>query len=223
MKVKEREAWLAKNVGKGGKRPSYDQFNKAFKGQERNPAAQEYASKGVKEYHHYSERAEVKYEDDDDSKKKVEQETKKSSKTSSIRNIIGRVMTAIASAVIVVSTYATMTVVSSQNWIWNSDYTIVSVKLLRRDGIVIKELPGTITVLQEDPTCNQTGLITYTATAEDENGDKYSDIQYETLSPLGHERHLIEEDIEDGHICRVYECSRCHETFTVTFDIEEND
>ena len=222
MKVKERDQWVAKNVGKGGKRPSYDQFNKSFKGQERNPAAQEYASQGMKEYHHYSERAEVKYDKDEESKK-VEQQSKKSSKTRSLRSVIGRVVTAVASSVILVSSYVTMTVVSSQNWIWSPDHSTVSVKLLRRDGLVIKELPGTITVLQEDPTCNATGLITYTATAEDENGDKYSNTQYETLSPLGHDHHLVEETIDEGHIVRVYECSRCHETFTIAFDIDEND
>ena len=51
MKSKEFEAWFSRNVGKGGKRPSYDPFNKSFKGSERNPAAEEYASKNVEEYH----------------------------------------------------------------------------------------------------------------------------------------------------------------------------
>ena len=222
MKVKERESWIAKNVSKGGRRPSYDQFNKAFKGQERNPKVKEYASQGMKEYHHYSERAEVKYDENDDTKQ-VEQQKKKTSKTNSLRNIIGRVMVAVASAVVIVSTYATMTIVNSQKWIWNSDHTIVSVKLLRSDGVVLRELPAVVTITQDDPTCNQTGLKTYTATAEDEDEKVYTDVQYETLSPLGHDRHIVEETIENGHIIRVYECSRCHESFSITLDIDEND
>ena len=221
MKVKEREAWVAKNVGKGGKRPSYDPFNKSFKGHERNPKAKEYASQGLKEYHHYSERAEVKYDEDDS--KKVDQQKKQSSKSNVLKNLVARVVAVVASAVVIVSSYITMTVVSSQNWIWSGDFSTVSVELLRRDGIVLKELPAVVTITQQDPTCNQTGLKTYTATAEDEDGTIYTDEHNETLSALGHDHHIVEETIQDGKIIRVYECSRCHERFTITIDIDEND
>ena len=37
MRANERENWVANNVGKGGKKSSYSQFNKEFKGKERNP------------------------------------------------------------------------------------------------------------------------------------------------------------------------------------------
>ena len=222
MKVKERESWVSNNVGKGGKRPSYDEFNKAFKGQERNPRAQEYASQGLEEYHHYSERAEYK-ENSDESKSKQKQEQKRSSTSNAIRNVIGRVVAVVAGAVILVTTYTTMTVVSSNNWIWSSDMQTVSVELVRRDGVVIKELPAVVTVTQQDPVCNQTGLKTFTATAEDEDEVVYSDVRYETLSPLGHDHYVVEETILDGQIIRVYECSRCHERFTITIDIDDND
>ena len=65
MKSKEFEAWFSRNVGKGGKRPSYDPFNKSFKGSERNPAAEEYASKNVEEYHRYPELKDTRTENDD--------------------------------------------------------------------------------------------------------------------------------------------------------------
>lgn len=65
MNMKEYETWLSRNVGKGGKRPSYDPFNKSKKGSERNPAAQEFATGDIKEYHSYSERHNMKKEDDD--------------------------------------------------------------------------------------------------------------------------------------------------------------
>jgi len=220
MKVKERGAWVSTNEGKGGKRPSYDQFNKAFKGSERNPKAKEYASQGLKEYHHYSERAEVNYEKDDS---KTNEQKKQSSKSNVLKNLVARVVAVVASAVVIVSSYLTMTVVSSKNWIWSGDFSTVSVELLRRDGIVLKELPAVVTITQQDPTCNQTGLKTYTATAEDEDGTIYTDEHNETLSALGHEHHVVEETIQDGKIIRVYECSRCHERFTITIDIDEND
>lgn len=223
MKVKERESWVATNVGKGGKRPSFDQFNKAFKGQERNPRAQEYASQGIEEYHHYSERAEYK-ENNDDSKKQNQDQKQSSSKTNAIKNIAGRVAAVVVSSVIIVSTYTSMTTkVSSVNWNWSNDMQTVTVELLKSDGNVIKELPAVVTVTQKDPVCNKTGLKTYTATAEYEDDVVYTDERVEEIPALGHEHHVIEEKAENGQIIRVYECSRCHEQFTVTIDVSEED
>lgn len=222
MKVKEREAWVSKNVGKGGKRPSYDEFNKSFKGCERNPRAKEYASQGIKGYHHYNERAEVVYEEDDDDKKP--EEKKRNQSTSNIvKNIVSKFAAAIAGTAVLVATYTTMTVVDSQNWLWSDDMQSVSVELVRSDGNILRELPATITITQDDPTCNQTGLKTYTATAEDEDETIYTDVRYETLSPLGHKHFVASETSENGHVTIVYECSRCHEQFIVTMDIDEND
>ena len=226
MKVKERGAWVSNNVGKGGKRPSYDEFNKSFKGQERNPKAEEYASKGIEEYHHYDERQDVtNIEELSEKKNNAESKSKnkRSSKTNLLKNIVGRVVAAVACAVVVVSSYVTMTVVSSKNWIWSSDLQTVTVELLRRDGGVLRELPATITITQQDPTCNQTGLKTYTATAEDEDGTIYTDEHKEVLSALGHDHHIVSESSENGQIIRTYKCSRCDEEFTVTIDIDEND
>lgn len=225
MKVKEREAWVALNEGKGGKRPSFDEFNKSFKGQERNPRANEFASMDVEEYHHYSERAEYNYDKDDNSKSKQEQkqDSKRSSTSNVVKNVVGRVVAVAASAVVIVSAYTAMTVVSSQNWVWSNDNQSAIIELVGSDGSVLRELSADVTVEQEDPTCNHTGLKTYTATAIDEDEEVYTDIRYETLDVLGHDAHIVEQTIANGTITIVYECSRCHEQFTATIDINEND
>lgn len=221
MKVKERESWVCTNVGKGGKRPSQDPFNKAHKGYERNPKAKEYYSQGLEGYHHYSERAEYKYDESESKKEQKKQDRSSSSKV--IKNVVGRVVAAVAGAVIVVSTYTAMTEVKSQNCIWSSDMTTATIELVNEDGSVLRELPATVNVTQEDPTCNQTGTKTYTATAEDEDEKIYTDVKQETISALGHETEIVSQTIKDGKLIIVYECSRCHEQYTVTIDINEND
>ena len=223
MKVKERESWVLTNEGKGGSKPSFDEFNKSFKGQERNPKAKEFASQGLDEYHHYSERAEYKENKDDSKNKEQKQQKKHSSKSNMIKNVVGRVAAVAASAVVIVSTYASITGVDSTKWHWSEDNQTVSVELVRRDGDVIKELTADVSVEIIEPVCNAEGLKTYTATALDEDDVVYTDVHTETLSPLNHDRIIIEEKIENGQIIRVYECSRCHERFTITIGINENE
>ena len=181
MKVKERESWSAFNVGKGGKRPSLDQFNKAFKGHERNPRAEEYATKGIEEYHHYSERAEYK-ENEDDSKSKQQSDQKQSSSSNAAKNLITRCVSVVVSAVVIVSVYQTMTnneasktiepmssILSEISWEENVDKQTHMVGIYDAKGNLVSQVPATIEVERIEPTCNQEGHIKYTATAEYNN------------------------------------------------------
>ena len=59
MKVKGFGAWPSHNVGKGGQQNSFDEYNRKLKGGERFPRAEEYASRGIEEYHHYQEQLDL--------------------------------------------------------------------------------------------------------------------------------------------------------------------
>ena len=224
MKVKERESWVLTNEGKGGRKSSFEQFNKSLKGNERNPKVKEYASQGMKAYHSYSERADAEVMAAEEKKRQQQQKGNRSSKSNLIKNVVGRVVAVAASTVIIVSTYTTMTGVDSQKWNWSTDFENVSVELVRRDGDVIKELPAVITSETVDPTCNTAGSTTYTATAEDVEEDVvYQDVKSETLLPLGHNYILIEEIVDNGQITRIYECDRCHDRHEIVININEID
>ena len=128
MDSKEFDTWLARNEGKGGKKISYDPFNKAKKGSERNPAAQEFANVGIEEYHKYSERRETRRKDDerqdDESQSRDSSQSGQTgasrtkngkssrgakssgrSATRVVQNIVGRAAAVIVSAVVVVAGY----------------------------------------------------------------------------------------------------------------------
>ena len=240
----EEFGWKATNVGKGGKRPSLDPFNKAMKGHERNPSAKEFASQGLEEYHHYSEYYDTRDEQED--KKKDSSNSNQSDKTKSsnatshssglIRNIVSRVVVAAVGAVVVVNEYQAiqeheaqkaMPTVASVSWNWSTDNQNATVNLFDGDNTLIQELTTTVYSSQEDPTCTAEGRITYIATAEYE-GKTYTDTHVETLPALTHdldydEDHIVEQKIEDGKLITVYECPRCHERFTITISLEESD
>jgi len=236
MKVKEREAWTAYNVGKGGKKSSFDQFNKSFKGQERNPRANEFASMDVEEYHHYSERAEYKEPTRDQQNKNSSSEQKKHSQSSSnaTRNIVSRVagtaVSAVVGAVVVVTTYQTIEeheeaarkpIIEVVDWEWNDQKSEAEVKFYDADGNLIKASMSTITVLRNEPTCTKDGSLVYTASIT-EDGKEYTDTKEEVLPALSHDfddGHV--EFLEDGTMVMTYECSRCHEQFSVEISYEE--
>ena len=236
MKVKERGAWTAYNEGKGGSKSSFDQFNKSFKGQERNPSASEFASMDVEEYHHYSERAEYKEPQRDfkgQSSSNNNQKKQTQSTQNATRNIVSRVagtaVSAVVGAVVVVTTYETVQeneqekdrtpIVESVNWEWNDETKEATAMFYDADGNLLKMSESTITVKRVAPTCTKEGSYIYTATVN-EFDQEYSDTMEEKIPALGHdfdEEHI--ETLDDGTI--VVECSRCHETFSIEIIYEE--
>ena len=74
MKVKEFGAWPSRNISTGGRRSSFDEYNRASKGSERAPTAEEFASRNIKDYHHYAEQQDLTKEQDDQQEKKRQKE-----------------------------------------------------------------------------------------------------------------------------------------------------
>lgn len=74
MKVKEFGAWPSRNVSTGGRRSSFDEYNRASKGSERAPTAEEFASRHIKDYHYYAEQQDLTKEQDDQQKDKRQKE-----------------------------------------------------------------------------------------------------------------------------------------------------
>ena len=248
MNTNEFEAWLSrniKNVGKGGKRPSIDPFNKAMKGGERNTRAAEYPCKDVEEYHHYSERFSQKKEDDDKQNDNTQSNSEQSRQNSGssrgrvTRNLISRVAAVAIGAVVVVSGYQTMQANAAKNetspavaeisYNWSeiaksgtgTGTETGVVKLLDENGRVFKEVPATVTVEKADATCNQEGRITYTTTVE-YNGETITDTRYETIPALKHEFDEGKEVVlDDGKTAVVFECTHCHEQYIISTTIDE--
>ena len=109
------------------------------------------------------------------------------------------------------------------SWNWSEDNATAVVELSDGEGNVVKELAAEIEVAQDDATCSAEGLKTYTATTEDE-GNTYTDSRTEVLPPLGHSFDEGKETVlEDGRTAVTFECTRCHEEFTVVTSMTEND
>ena len=237
MKVKERESWTLTNEGKGGSKPSFDQFNKSFKGQERNPRANEFASMDVEEYHHYSERAEYKEPEKDSKQQQNNNEQKRQSQQSSsnaTRNIVSRVagtaVSAVVGAVIIVTTYDTIVenekaaeapVIETVNWEWNDDYSQANVSFYDDGGNLIKVAPGVITIVRDkEPTCNTEGSMTYTATIT-ENGQEYSNSRQVDIPAFGHDFDEGTVEVIDGKMVMRFRCNTCHEDEIIEMSVIE--
>lgn len=241
MRAEEFGGWKANNVGKGGKKSSYDAFNKSMKGHERNPSAKEFYNQGLDEYHHYSERMDTRDEKKkDDSKSNSSQRQSKKSNSSKVtnksssfvRNIVSKVVMAVVGAVVVVNEYQVikqhkeerLSTVASVTFSWSGDKQSATLGLFNIDEGLIKELPTTVYISQEDPTCTSDGKITYVATAVDEDGKKYTETQTDILPQLPHDYELIEETkLENGNLKQVWKCSECGHTVIWEVSAEEKD
>lgn len=250
MKVKEFGAWPSHNVSSGGQKSSVDEYNRSLK-KERYKTAQEYASKDIEEYHHYSETKDWTKESDDqesrqDAKKRSEQKAR-----SARQRVLQQVVALVAGSVIVVSSYQAITErengapvpppdqdtgettdntddptkvpIILSAWKWSDDKQTVVLEFSDNDGNVIKVIPAAVNVTETEATCGKEGTRTYTATANDEE-KTYSDLKSETLPPLGHSFDSgTNVVLENGHSGITYECTRCREQFTFDTSWTEND
>lgn len=242
MRAKERQAWLSRNVGKGGQRPSVDPFNKAKKGGERYPTAEEYASKNVEEYHDYSENKDLTKEDErkkDDSQRSDRSDKSRGSGTrqagvSRARSIIGRVVGCVVGAVVVVTGYQAIQEHEAAKaapavfveWQWGDDFSSVTAEVKDDKGKLVKEVAGAqviVTVTEIEATCTEAGLKTYTATFTDEDGKEYSDTKTEPIEPTGHDLSEVGVETSGNQVTTTFECTHCHEQFTTTISVEEEE
>ena len=151
-----------------------------------------------------------------------------------VRNIIPKVVLVVVGSVVVVTSYQTMkeheaakanqTPVAYEAKIdWGSEDSGATFSLWDENGNLIKEITAVVVTSQVDPTCTKKGSITYTATAED--GEKtYSETRTEVIAAKGHAFGEGKEIIlENGDHAVEFECSGCHEKFTITTSIEEDE
>ena len=113
--------------------------------------------------------------------------------------------------------------VLSPHWIWSDDRQTVILELLDSVGNVVKSIHANVSISEEAAVCTAAGLRTYTATVID-GSDLYTDTQEEVLPPLGH----IFDDgqalvLVNGQTAMSFTCTRCHEDFTITTSMTEND
>ena len=248
MKAKEYGAWPSRNIFSGGQRYSYDEYNREYK-KVRYTSAEEYASRNVEEYHHYSEYNDSYFEE---SEKRRFDKSSKNSQSSRMR-VFQQVICLVAGSTVIVSSYQAMTKqkadampqpeppavvqeagdnpvpeavvaqVASVEWVWDDENKTAIARLLDSEGNLIEEAPAEIDILTVDPTCNKEGSKKYTAIVERED-EIFTDSREETLSPLGHAFDEGREvTLENGKSARVFECSRCHEKFTFQTEMTENE
>ena len=101
MKVKGFGAWPSRNVSSGGQRSSFDEYNRALKGSERNPSAEEYASRNIEGYHHYSEIQDLTKDQD----QKKDSKSRKDNSKSRRQRMIQQVAVLAVGSVMIVTTY----------------------------------------------------------------------------------------------------------------------
>ena len=110
------------------------------------------------------------------------------------------------------------------NWTWSEDHASATLELVDGEGRVIATIPAAVSVEEEAAEiCTVEGVRTYTASA-DEDGIAYSDTYSEPIPPAGHTFDAGKEVLlENGETAMVFECTHCHEQFTISASIEEND
>ena len=108
-------------------------------------------------------------------------------------------------------------------WVWSKDKKTVVLQLSDEDGNLIKEIAADVSVSVVAAKCTKEGERIYTATAKDED-KTYSDTQTESIAPLGHSFDKGKATVlENGQEAMTFECTRCHEKFTIATSITEND
>ena len=227
MKIKGFHAWRSRNTGNGGQKPSFDPYNKAKKGSERNPRAAEFYSQEVEEYHRYSREKEIDKEKDDKKEQTKQSDSSSKSRSSSsnsqaivkrTQSVMVRVVAATVGAVVIVNEYNAIVereeakalaarTATEVTWEWTDDYSSASASLFNVHGNLLKEGAADVAIVTVDATCNADGKITYTATVADEEDNEFSDIRIKTLPALGHDDKVVDQG--DNYV--VYECRRCHE------------
>lgn len=248
MRAKEFGSWESKDTSKGGFHSYGDGFNRELKGQPYQKY-KEYAESGLEEYHKYSETKDLAAEEEE-KKKNEDKSSRKDSKSKNskvqnstskmVRNLAGRFAAITVGTVVLVNTnpvlaerFPFLKIASteqteppaqtiSENWKWSDDKETVTLEFVNEDGTVVKELAAVVSVFEEPATCNTEGTKVYTAKAE-EDETTYTDSRSEALPPIGHNWSLTETvELENGQKF-TFECANCHEQYSVSTNVQEND
>ena len=108
------------------------------------------------------------------------------------------------------------------HWSWSEDHLSCDVELADMFGHVVKSGPAEVNVSIVDATCTKEGATVYTASII-ENEETYSTTYSEPIAALGHAFDEGTETMIEGKPAIVYECTRCHETFTIIIDPQEDE
>ena len=244
----EYKAWYRRNDPQNA-REGWDAYNRPFG--ERYERPSEYQDVRGDAYHHYPERYDITADQDkkrvqpdeekqqDTSRQAQRARTARAGQTavkSVVQSIAGTCVAAVVGAVVLVSGYqaieaekaaeqaAAIVQEYTADWTWGEDSQTATLVLTDQNGNVAKQLPVVVTVVEEPATCTEDGRKVFTATATDEEQDKvYTDVKSQVLPALGHTFDEGTPTTVDGEAAIVYECAHCHEKFTVTATIDEND
>ena len=253
MKAREYGAWPSRNTLSGGQRHSFDEYNRDYKKADIYTSAEEYACRNVKEYHHYSEYNETYAEEREKKRlEKKDSKNSQASRMRVMQQIIcviagstiivtsyqsmkNRELQAEAmqqpeppAAVQEVEDNPVfeepvIPPVASVEWIWDDETKTAMARLLDSEGNLIEEVPAEIGITTVDPTCTKEGTKTYTASVERDD-QTFTDEKTEALQPLGHSFDNGKDTVLDsGQGAKEFECTRCHEHFTIATSATEND
>ena len=110
---------------------------------------------------------------------------------------------------------------TSVSWSWSSDKSGASLIITDSSGRVISRTSAAVTAFETPASCTKAGKITRTATAT-ANGRTYTDTDTEVLPALGHSfDDGTEITLSDGSTAVDFECTRCHEHFTIKNSVSE--
>ena len=108
------------------------------------------------------------------------------------------------------------------NWTWSADHTSCDIELLDDDSQVVKSDHATVTLVSTtDPTCTKVGKKVYKATYT-EGWDTYTTTETVETPANGHTLDDGTKSIIDGKPAITYECTTCHDKFTVITSAEED-
>jgi hypothetical protein len=252
MKAKEYGAWPSRNVFSGGQQLSFDEYNREYK-KVRYTSAAEYASRNVEEYHHYSEYNDTYFEESEKRRLDDNKSSKnsRSSRMRVFQQVICLVAgsTIVVStyqamnnqqqadampqpeppAVVQevednpVPEEPVIPPVASVEWVWDDANKTATARMFDSEGNLIEEVPAEIGITTVDPTCTKEGTKTYTASVERDD-QTFTDEKTEALQPLGHSFDNGKDTVLDsGQSAKEFECTRCHEHFTIATSATEND
>ena len=247
MKAKGFGAWPIRNDPGSSTKRVVDEYNRMFK-RERPQQPKEYTRMGTDEYSKIPETKDFTQSSDeqeqrDSAKKDNSQQAKQRAQSQMRQNLVGRFVAVSAGTVVLVNTnpvlanmfpflkveslfpglVATSQVELVPEWTWSEDNLTVTLTLKDDQGETVKELPVTVDVEEEPATCTAEGLKTFTASAT-EDGKDYTDSRTEPIPPTGHAFGEGNTSVSaDGQTTITFECTNCHETFTIVTHMAEND
>ena len=209
-----------------------------------------YMDRSVEEYHHYQEQQDLTSEEDDSKKEKDRKNDSKKRRKKLIQQAIVLVAGSVVLVSAYKANAANNTppvddtsIIEtipddggddasdddnkkpeeelSISWRWSEDGTSAVMVIKDSSGKTVAEVKAVVETTEVPAGCRTEGSVTSLAKAS-WKGKDYSDTRTVTLPALGHAfGDGVAVTLEDGQPAMEYECTRCHEHFTVITSITE--